>query len=60
MALNKGLTLKEFDMRNMKWFQTRQEAMRFAKKVKGIVFRFNDEEMKALETDCRWYVRWMI
>lgn len=47
-------------MRNMKWFQTRQEAMRFAKKVKGIVFRFNDEEMKALETDCRWYVRWMI
>lgn len=47
-------------MRNMRWFQTRQEALRFSKKVKGIVFRFSDEEMRALETDCRWYVRWEI
>ena len=47
-------------MRNIRWFNTRQEALKFAKKVKGIVFRFSDTEMKALDTDCRWYVRWMV
>lgn len=59
MALIKGLTQRSKKMRNMRWFQTRQEALKFARKVKGIVFRFNDEEMRALDTDCRWYVRWM-
>lgn len=45
-------------MRNIRWFYTSLDAMRFAKKVNGKVFKFTKSEMKSLGTECEYYVRW--
>lgn len=47
-------------MRNLRWFWTQLDAMRFAKKIGGKVFKFTKAEMESLGTKCQYYVRWEI
>ena len=47
-------------MTNLRWFYTSLDAMRFARKVKGTVFKFTKKEMESLGTECQYYVRWTV
>ena len=47
-------------MTNLRWFLTNSEARKFARKVKGKVFKFSKREMESLGTKCEYYVRWSV